>query len=380
MPIGKIEAFDETNDDWNAYVERIEQYFIANEIKDNKQVAVMLSLMGNKTYGLLPNLAAPAKARLALKEGSQPKFCKARPVPYAMKPKAEVELKRLEKEGILPKVKFSDWATPIVPVAKSNGTVRICGDPQLQTEEYPLPRIDDIFAKLTGGQKFTKIDLRQAYHQMEVEEESQEYLTINTHQELYRYNRLVFGITSAPAIWQRSMDQILEGVERTSCILDMIIRGKDDKEHLENLEGVLKSLQANGLRANREKCEFFQTKYTYCGHELARVTQDSRENSYSFFNAPRPENVQQLRSFLGLVNYYHKFLPNLATTLNLHGSSNVNEITKRFSFNLKYVMPLSLFYHCSSVFRDTTSFGWELTFFPIIVALRSSFWRSKGFV
>ena len=134
-----------------------------------------------------------------------------------MKPKVEVELKRLEKEGILRKVKFSDWATPIVPVAKSNGTVRICGDykttvnPQLQTEEYPLPRIDDIFAKLAGGQKFTKIDLRQAYHQMEVEEESQEYLTINTHQGLYRYNRLVFGITSAPAIWQRSMDQILEG-------------------------------------------------------------------------------------------------------------------------------------------------------------------------
>ena len=98
-----------------------------------------------------------------------------------MKPKVEAELKRLEKKGIPHKVKFGDWATPIVPVAKSNGTVRICGDykttanPQLQTEEYPLPRIDDIFAKLAGGQKFTKIDLRQAYHQMEVEEESQEY-------------------------------------------------------------------------------------------------------------------------------------------------------------------------------------------------------------
>ena len=257
-----------------------------------------------------------------------------------------------------------------MPVAKSNGTVRICGDykttvnPQLQTEEYPLPRIDDIFAKLAGGQKFTKIDLRQAYHQMEVEEESQEYLTINTHQGLYRYNRLVFGITSAPAIWQRSRDQILEGVERTSCILDMIIRGKDDKEHLENLEGVLKRLQANGLRASREKCEFFQTKITYCGHEVDW----------------HGLHKTQLRSFLGLVNYYHKFLPNLATTLNLQGSSNVNEITKRFSFNLKYMMPLSLFYHCSSVFRDTASFGWELTFFPISVALRSSFWRSKGFV
>ena len=69
-----------------------------------------------------------AKAKLALKEGSQPKFCKAMPVPYFMKPKVEVELKRLENEGVLHKVKSNDWATPIVPVAKSNGTVRICGD------------------------------------------------------------------------------------------------------------------------------------------------------------------------------------------------------------------------------------------------------------
>ena len=90
------------------------------------------------------------KAKLTLRKGSKPKFCKVRPVPYAMKPKVEVELKRLETEGILHKVKSSDWSTPIVPVAKANGTVRICGNfkitlnPQLQTEEYPLPRIDDI--------------------------------------------------------------------------------------------------------------------------------------------------------------------------------------------------------------------------------------------
>ena len=163
----------------------------------------------------------------------------ARPVPYAMKHKVEVELKRLEEEEILSKVKFSNWATPIGPIVKPNGTVRICGDykitvnPQPQSEEYPLPRIDDIFSKLAGGKKFTKIDLRQAYHEMEVEEESQEYLTVNTHQGLYRYNRLICGITSASAIWQRSMDQILEGIEGTSSILDdTIITGKDDEEHV----------------------------------------------------------------------------------------------------------------------------------------------------
>ena len=112
-----------------------------------------------------------------------------------------------------------------MPVVKPNGTVRICGDykvtvnPHLQTEGYPLPHIDDIFAKLAGRQKFTKIDLKQAYHQMEVEEESQEYLTVNTHQGSYRYNRLVFGITSAPAIWQRAIDQVLDGSRRNKLHL-----------------------------------------------------------------------------------------------------------------------------------------------------------------
>ena len=144
---------------------------------------------------------------------------------------------------------------------------------------------------------------------MEVEEESQEYLTINTHQGLYRYNRQVFGITSAPAIWQRSMDQILEGVVGINGILeDMIITGKDDKEHLDNLEKVLKRLQANGLRANHEKCEFLEIEITYCGREVDRYGLHKTQELV-------PQD-QQLRSFLGLVNYYHKFLPNLATTLN----------------------------------------------------------------
>ena len=147
-----------------------------------------------------------AKAKLTLKDGSQARFLKARPMPYALKPKVEEELRRLQNEGILTKVEWSEWATPIVPVPKKDGSVRLCGDykitvnPELQAEQYPLPRIEDIFANLAGGQKFSKIDLRQTYHQIEMEEDSKKYLTINTHMGLFQYNRLVFGITSAPAI------------------------------------------------------------------------------------------------------------------------------------------------------------------------------------
>ena len=85
---------------------------------------------------------------------------------------------RLEKDGILSKVEYSEWATPIVPVVKRNGSVRVCGDfkvsvyPILLAEQYPLPRIEDIFANLVEGRHFSKLDLRKAYHQMEVTEES----------------------------------------------------------------------------------------------------------------------------------------------------------------------------------------------------------------
>ena len=264
-----------------------------------------------------------AKAKLTLKEDSQAHFCKARAVPYALRPKVEEELRRLQNEGILTKVEWSDWATPIVPVPKKDGSVRICGDykgtvnPELQAEKYPLPRIEDIFAKLSGGQKFSKIDLRQAYHQLEMEEDSKKYLTINTHMGLFQYNRLVFDITSAPAIWQRTIDQVQEGTPGTSCILDdMIITGKDDAGHLANLEEVLRRLQLHGLRANKAKCEFFKEKITYCGHDIDKDgLHKSAEKVEAVLNAPRPNDVAEVKSFLGLIKYYHRFLPNLSTVV-----------------------------------------------------------------
>lgn len=263
------------------------------------------------------------KARLKVESDVQPKFHKARPVPYSVRPKVEAELKRLEDQGILSKVNWTDWATPIVPIVKKSGDVRICGDfkvtinPVLQADQYPLPLIDDIFASLSGGQRFSKIDLAQAYLQMEMEESSKKYLTINTHKGLFRYNRLVFGVSSAPAVWQRAMDQVLQGVAGTQCYLDdIIVTGHDDKTHLANLNAVLERLAEYGLRANRSKCEFFKDSIEYCGHRIDKAgLHKSPDKINAVLNAPRPENVNQLRSFLGLVNYYHRFLPNLSTVI-----------------------------------------------------------------
>ena len=178
-------------------------------------------------------------------------------------------------------------------------------------------RIEDIFAQLAGGKKFSKIDTRQAYRQIEFEEESKKHLTINTSMDLFQHNWLVFGITSAPAIWQRTMDQILEGTSGISCILDdMIVTGKSDAEHMANLEEVLRRLHHHGLGVNKSKCEFFKEKITFCGHDIdSDGLHKTTDNTAAMVNAPRPQSVAEVRSFLGLVNYYHKFLPNLATIL-----------------------------------------------------------------
>ena len=251
------------------------------------------------------------KADLKVEEGCQPSFHKPRQVPYALRPKVEAELTRLEKDGILSKVEYSEWATPIVPVVKRNGSVRVCGDfkvsvnPVLLAEQYPLPRIEDIFANLAGGKHFSKLDLRQAYHQMEVTEESKKYLTINMHKGLFQYNRLVFGVTSSPAIWQRAIDQVLQGIPGTQCSLDdMIVSGKTDEEHLDNLESVLKRLPDAGLKANKEKCEFFRDRVQFCGHEINREgLHKTQEKIEAVVGAPRPENMSQGSLTITIASY-----------------------------------------------------------------------------
>ena len=205
------------------------------------------------------------KASLKLKENFTPKFVKARPVPLAKKAKIDAVLDKLESEGIIKKVSHSDWAAPIVAPFKKDGSVRVCGDfkvtvnPQLEIDQYPLPRIEEIFANLAGGQEFSVVDLRQAYLQMEVDDDVQEYLTINTYRGLYRYCRLVYGIASALAVWQRAMDQILQGLPMVQCYLDdIIISGRDYSEHMDNLSTVLGRLQEYGLKVNSDKCSFFR--------------------------------------------------------------------------------------------------------------------------
>ncbi|KAK4470026.1 hypothetical protein MN116_000056, partial [Schistosoma mekongi] len=260
-----------------------------------------------------------AKARLVLKHGATPVFRPKRPVPYAALPIVEHELARLQESGVIEPVNFSEWAAPIVIVKKPNGNIRLCADystglnEALEAHQYPLPLPEDLFAKLNGGRYFAKLDLSDAYLQIPVAEECKQYLTINTHKGLFRYNRLPFGVKTAPSIFQQIMDAMLQDITGTAAYLDdILIMGVDQADLEKKLDLVLTRIGDFGFRLRAEKCDFHLQQVRYLGFI---VDKDGRrpdpDNIEAIKTMPPPTDVPTLRSFLGMVSHYGVFLPDL---------------------------------------------------------------------
>ena len=184
-------------------------------------------------------------------------------------------------------------------------------NPVLDVDQYPLPRPEDLFATLAGGKFFSTLDLSHAYNQVVLDDGSLKYLTINTHRELYQYTRLPFGVASAPSVFQKMMDTILQGMDGVICYLDdILVSGRT------NLRKVLERLQEHGIRAKRAKCTFLKTSVQYLGHVIGADGLHATDAKIeAIVNAPSPKNVTELRSYLGLLNYYGQFIPNLASLI-----------------------------------------------------------------
>ena len=200
-------------------------------------------------------------AKLHVSAGAKPRFYRPRSIPYALRSRVDQALEKLVAEGVLEVVKFSEWAAPIVPVMKRDGSIRVCGDYKLTINQvalvdtYPLPLVQDIFVSLANGNSFTKLDLAHAYQQLSLDDESRPYTTINTHRGLFRYTRLPFGVAAAPAIFQRTMESLLGDPPHVCMYLDdILVTGESETAHLQNLASVLERLTLAGVRLKREKC------------------------------------------------------------------------------------------------------------------------------
>lgn len=258
-------------------------------------------------------------ATLTLKEDAKPPFCKSRPVPFAVQPLIEKEINRLQTIGIISPVTTANNAAPIVVKQKKTGALRICGDfstglnNALLDHHYPLPLPEDIFAKLSGSVLMSHIDLSDAFLQIEVDEKSKDLLIINTHIGLFRYNRLCFGIKSAPTIFQEIMDKMIAGLPGVVCYMDDIfIYGNSKQNHDKSLIKLMHRIKDFGFHIKLEKSRFAFDEIKYLGCIINKHgIQPNPERVNSIKAMPPPTNLTELRSFLGTINFYCKFIGNM---------------------------------------------------------------------
>ena len=167
----------------------------------------------------------------------------------------------------------------------------------------------DIFASLAGGKVFSKLDLAHAYQQLRLDADSHQYVTINTHKGLFRYTRPPFGVSTAPAIFQRMMEAIFRELPHVNIYLeDILITGESEAKHLQNLSAVLGRLKAAGVRLKQKKCSFMMSEVEYLGHRIsAKGLHPLPSKIRAIQEAPTPTEVSQLHSFLRLLGYYGHF-------------------------------------------------------------------------
>jgi len=234
---------------------------------------------------------------------------------------ARAEFMQLEKEGIVRR-SSSPWSSPLHMVPKSDGTWRPCGDFRrlnLVTvpDSYPLPNMQDFSLQAAGCTIFSKIDLRQGYHQVAVNPEDIPKTAIATPFGLFEYLRMPFGLRNAGNTFQRHMDRVLAGLPRVFAYLDDVLVGsRDEDQHADHLRQLFCRLRDHGLVINAEKCLFGVAELDFLGH---RVSAAGASPLPAYVEAvavfPPPTTVKELQQFLGLVNFYRRFLPGVAATL-----------------------------------------------------------------
>ncbi|XP_077564735.1 uncharacterized protein LOC144180229 [Haemaphysalis longicornis] len=263
-------------------------------------------------------LAKGVQHRVKLKQSVAPVTQKLRRLPLSVREAVSDELRNLLSADVIECVNASEWVSPIVAARKKDGSIRICVDLReankaVVVDSFPLPHTEELLHALNGARYFSKLDLASAYYQVLLHPDSRDITAFITHDGLFRFKRVCFGLASAPAAFQQLMTSILQGCKGVLCYLDdVIIFGKSEKEHMRNLEEVLQRISHAGLKLN-DKCVFNTSELSFLGHRVsAEGVAPLQTKVDAIVHAATPTDAGKLRSFLGLVEYYARFVPRLA--------------------------------------------------------------------
>ena len=244
------------------------------------------------------------------------------------------QIESLERAGVITK-SMSKWASPIVIVPKNSSPGeplkrRLCvdfrkvnelkqevitaGKTKGQISIHPLPKIDEMYAKLKGAKVFSTIDLRSGYHHITLGKSSRAKTAFVTPFGKYKFLMVPFGLAQAPAYFQLLMNKVLHGLDFAMTYLDdIIIFSKNELQHLEHLETVFSPLREAGLKMKRSKCDFFKKEIHYLGHLISTEGISLLPNKLDCIqHMPAPKNAKEIKQFLGLTGYYRKFVPRFA--------------------------------------------------------------------
>ncbi|XP_055589952.1 uncharacterized protein LOC129742133 [Uranotaenia lowii] len=261
------------------------------------------------------------KLRIPIDRTITPVVQHVRRPPIALLTRIEDKLSTLLATDIIePVTGVSEWVSPLVTIVKDNGDLRLCVDMRranqaIRRERHMMPTIEDFLPRLKAAKFFSRLDIKESYYQVELEEDCRDITTFITHKGLYRFKRLMFGVSCAPEMFQKTLEQILAGCENTiNYIDDIVIFGRTEEDHDQALHQVLATLKEKEVLLNHKKCVFKTTEIEFLGHVISeegiRPTA-SKIEALQKFRAPK--TAEEVRSFLGLVTYIGRFLPDLAT-------------------------------------------------------------------
>lgn len=215
----------------------------------------------------------------------------------------------------------SCYASPVILVKKKTGGYRLCVDfralnRKIKKDHFPMPRIDDQLDMLNGNTFYTSLDLASGYYQIPISDACKHLTAFITPDGLYQFKKMPFGLVNSPAVFQRTINQVLGNARFNSAIAymdDILVPGKNFEEGLERLENVFKLLRIAKLTLNLQKCDFFQKEIEYLGYEIGEHgIRPGKTKIVSVEQFPTPRNVHEVRQFVGLASYFRKFIRNFA--------------------------------------------------------------------